>query len=165
MKSAVPILAIAAAGAMLAAAVQAAGPVRVGNVYYEDLFTNNTCGGAGVEDCRFYSSTPTPTDAYVRIKHVACQYSVTTGGTLYRAKLQVWNGVPGATGASVLKEFAVGVPTQPVPVSTSNLYTIDTETHFLVGAGRYIALQAQGNGGTIASSLTCGITGDLVPPQ
>jgi len=164
VKSAVPIVAVAATGAMLAAAVQAAGPARLGNVYYEDIFTNNTCNGTTIE-CRFYSSTPTPTDAFVRIKHAACQVSTINNGVVFRAKLQVWNGIPGSTGATALKEFPLGVP-QPILYGTSSyVSTIDNETTFLVGAGRYIALDVMSYPGNIETSGLCGITGDLIPPQ
>ncbi|MBV8851617.1 MAG: hypothetical protein JOZ16_18745 [Methylobacteriaceae bacterium] len=164
MKSVVPVLAVAAAIAVLAAAVQAAGPGRVGNVYYEDLFTNTNCVGS-LFFCQNYSNTPTPTDAYVRVKHVACEISIQNNGVLYRAQLQAWNGPPASNSSLILKQFAVGIPTQSLATGSLNYYTIDSETNFLAGPGRYLVLNLQGSGGAITSSGVCGITGDLVPPQ
>ncbi|MBV8851319.1 MAG: hypothetical protein JOZ16_17240 [Methylobacteriaceae bacterium] len=158
MKSFIRTLALAAATLWVASA-QAG--TRIGNEYCEDLFSGSTCS-AGI--CILYSAAATPTDAYVRIKHVACDASTLASNPLITARLQVWNGVPNTSGATVLKQLTVRVP-QPSVASSNNYYSIDSDALFLVGAGRYIALYLGLSGSAGMGVNYCGVTGDLVTPQ
>ena len=141
------------------------GPARVGNAYYEDLFRNVTCPSAY---CYYTSAVPTPTDAYVRITHVACLLAATQGSSnaLESASIQIRDGANFGS-SNLLKQMVVEVP-QPLVVGTTFFYTIDRPTLFVVGAGRYIFFVVNNPPGSNPPNpfqSSCGISGDLVPPQ
>ncbi len=138
-------------------------PARVGNAYYEDLFRNVTCPSTP-SSCYYTSSVPTPTDAYVRITHVACFLITTTNNPLYSASIQIRDGANFGS-SNLLKQMVIEVP-QPLSAGGDYFYTIDHQTLFVVGAGRYIFFVVNSiNSAPTAFQSSCGISGDLVPPQ
>jgi len=138
------------------------GPARVGNAYYEDLFRSVGCPSLY---CYYTSSVPTPTDALVRITHVACLLATTTNNPLYGAAIQIRDGASFGS-SNLLKQMVVEVP-QPLAAGSSYFYTIDRPTLFVVGAGRYIFFVVNSSSGAAPSpyAYSCGISGDLIPPQ
>ncbi|MBV8849263.1 MAG: hypothetical protein JOZ16_06720 [Methylobacteriaceae bacterium] len=147
--------------ALCAASAQATGAARLGNAYYEDFFQNGRCN-AGT--CVYYSSSPTPTDAYLRIRHIGCRLSIGSTISIVGVTIQIRDFAPDSPNSQVLKELSVGIP-QPIIAANTSYYPIDSDTLLLAGAGRYVLLDVQTSSTATVPATGCGITGDLVPPQ
>jgi|EndMetStandDraft_6_1072998.scaffolds.fasta_scaffold06014_5 hypothetical protein len=133
---------------------------RLTNLYYEDIFAGVSC--PSTNRCSSVSS-PTPSDAFLSINHVYC--SVTTRAQLQLMYFQVWTAPPGS-GGTVLRSVFLGFP--PVTANAANgfyYYNFDQNVFFFVGANRYVVLSGQTiPGDTQGVSLSCSITGTMVPP-
>jgi hypothetical protein len=133
---------------------------RLNNVYYEDIFAGASC--PSTNRCSVVSS-PTPSDGYLSISHVYC--SVTTRAQLQLMYFQVWTAPPSSGGALIRSVF-LGFP--PITANAANgfyYYNFDQNVFFFVGQNRYVVLSGQTiPGDTQGVSLSCSITGTMVPP-
>jgi hypothetical protein len=148
---------------MLSAASAHAGASRVGNDYYEDIFPVKTCNNTS--GCAAPSSAATPSGLYTRMRHFYCSIAVGSNGFLYLLQAEVWTAPPGTSGATLIKAVPLTLP-QPVSFVGINFYNMNQDILLSTGPGRYVVFDATATGSVPSISLTCAITGDLIPsPQ
>jgi hypothetical protein len=152
-----------AAGALCAVASAHAGASRIGNAYYEDFFASQDCSAHSA--CNVVSAA-TPSDAYLRIRHFYCRIQVSpTAPLIDELTLDVYNGQPGTTGATLIKSVPLNVsPPVADTAAGRNWYHIEHEILLATGPNRYISITAFLTQAASTLVMTCGITGDMIPP-
>jgi hypothetical protein len=135
---------------------------RLANVYYEDIFGGKVCNNTNF--CQ-NSSSATPSDNYTEIKHVYCRLT-SANSQLVTLDLQVYVSPPVAgNGQSPLRSLPLSIPQPQFVQGTSTYwYNLDQDVVFLVGQSRYVAFSATNAGLLTTTTMTCGFTGDMVPP-
>lgn len=148
--------------AALSSSVAQAGVVRLNNAYYEDTMdTKSGCDSITSSRCTL-SSTITPSDAYLSVKHVSC--NATTGSLILFVYFQVWTAPPGTSNALLVRSTMLGFPNPTALPNGTYKYAWDTDTFYVAGKGKYVVLSAQ-TWDAKGAFLTCGIMGEMIPGE